>query len=223
MRHAPRALVVEDDESQRNQLEAELLSLGFQVWGRSSHERAMASLDAEEIVDPSLAILDLDMSKVPAGEPRGNPNVVLERLWDRFPACTVYVYSSALDQADVLARLMLRHPGLHAVDKGRVSLENLREIIRKHVGGAAGDLVFVNGRVQKAGHPNLFHTHQIATDLFLHYRRNKPLQIPHRTSKTRAVRRFREWLDQVDSNMTVIPLANWEYQLALRDQVPKKP
>ncbi|MHB8508429.1 MAG: hypothetical protein ACYDGR_07250 [Candidatus Dormibacteria bacterium] len=221
--HSPRALVVEDDEKQRAALVTDLKALGFEVWGRTTHEQAMTALDAEEIVDPSIAILDLDMSKAPAGEPKGSASVVLERLWDRFPACTVYVYSSALDRADVLAKLMLRHPGLHAIDKGRVSPEALRQIIGKTLAVKAGDLEFNAGKVYKVDDPlGRAHTHQIAVDLLLHYHRGRPLQVPHRESKTRAVRRFRQWLDLVESNMTVVPMAApWEYQLVPRHPAPK--
>ena len=207
----PEVLVLEDDGEQLRTLRELVERAHLEPLATSTPRQAMARLEGRR---PILAIIDLDMSRVPASERRVSVDDVLRRLHHRHVNCIPLVYSAGVESIDDQARVYLLHP--HALFQSkRHGEERLLQRVNGLLGGRVGDLALQDGVVVHlpSGDPM---PHRVAVSLVTAKRANRPLLLSE--SDARAARRFQRWLQACDSSVLVRALGNRHYQLAVREE-----
>src|ERR1700730_15382742 len=137
----PEVLVLEEDQAQPRALRELVEGAHLEPLATATPRHAMARLEGRR---PILAIIDLDMSRVPASERRVGVDDVLRRLHHRHVNCIPLVYSAGVESIDDQARVYLLHP--HALFQSkRHGEERLLERVNGLLGGRGGDLALQAG------------------------------------------------------------------------------
>jgi DNA-binding NarL/FixJ family response regulator len=206
----PEVLLLEDDLQELRALEEVVRGVHLEPVPARAPGQALARLDHHR---PLLAVIDLDMSRAPAGERRAGVHEVLRRLHDRHLNCIPLVYSAGVETIDDQARVYESHP--HALFQSkRHGLPRLVQRIEGLLGGHVGDLALRRGVVFHAPTGRTTN-HRVAVTLLAARRANRAVVL--HDSDARAARRFGEWLDEVGSSVLVRALGGRHYQLALRE------
>src|SRR3989454_2944751 len=138
---APEVLILEDDLEQLAAVEQAVRDAHLEPLAAPNPRRALTFLDHR---DPLLAILDLDMSRIPAPERRVGVQDVLRRLQQRHVNCIPLVYSANVETIDDQARVYAAHPQCLFQSK-RHGLERLVERVSGLLSARVGDLAIRDG------------------------------------------------------------------------------
>jgi CheY-like chemotaxis protein len=207
---APEVLILEDDLEQLASVEHAVRDAHLEPLAAPSPRRALTFLDHR---DPLLAILDLDMSRVPGPERRIGVNDVLRRLQQRHVNCIPLVYSANVETIDDQARVYAAHPQCLFQSK-RHGLGRLLDRVSGLLSARVGDLAIRDGVVVHVPSGETA-THRVAVSLLAARRANRSLVL--RDSDARAARRFGDWLGERGSSVHVRALGNRHYRLGLRE------
>src|SRR5439155_11600004 len=195
----------------------QLATVGQAVWdahfeplAAPNPRRALTFLDHW---DPLLAILDLDMSRIPAPERRVGAQDVLRRLHQQHVNCIPLIYSANVETIDDQARVYATHPQCLFQSK-RHGLSRLIDRVSGLLSARVGDLAIRDGVVVHLPSGEAA-THRVAVSLLAARRANRSVVL--RDSDARAARRFGEWLSERGSSVQVRALGNRHYRLGLRD------
>src|SRR5437879_606563 len=206
---APEVLILEDDPEQLATVGQAVRDAHLEPLAAPNPRRALTFLDHR---DPLLAILDLDMSRIPAPERRVGVQDVLRRLHQQHVNCIPLVYSANVETIDDQARVYAAHPQCLFQPK-RHGLSRLIDRVRGLLSPRVGDLAIRDGVVVHLPSGEAA-THRAAVSLLAARRANRSLVL--RDSDARAARRFGEWLSERGSSVHVRALGNRHYRLALR-------
>src|SRR2546427_2478043 len=198
---APEVLILEDDPEQLATVEGAVRDAHLEPLAAPTPRRALTFLDYR---DPLLAILDLDMSRVPAPERRIGVHDVLRRLQQRHVNCIPLVYSANVETIDDQARVYATHPQCLFQSK-RHGLSRLIDRVSGLLSARVGDLAIRDGVVVHLPSGEAA-THRVAVSLLAARRANRSLVL--RDSDARAARRFRGWLSERGSSVHVRALGN---------------
>jgi CheY-like chemotaxis protein len=207
---APEVLILEDDLEQLATVEHAVRDAHLEPLAAPNPRRALTFLDHR---DPLLAILDLDMSRVPGPERRFGVNDVLRRLQQRHVNCIPLVYSANVETIDDQARVYAMHPQCLFQSK-RHGLGRLLDRVGGLLSARVGDLAVRDGVVIHLPSGEAA-THRVAVSLLAARRANRSLVL--RDSDARAARRFGDWLRERGSSVHVRALGNRHYRLGLRE------
>lgn len=205
---APEVLILEDDPEELAALTRAVRSARLEALGASSPGRALALLRHRR---PLLAIIDLDMSKLPLADRRVGVREVLRTLRERHLNCIPLVYSAAVETIDEQARIYAAHPHCLFQSK-RHGDGHLLERVDALLSARVGDLVIRAGMVIHLPSGQRF-SHRVAVALLTARRAHRPLVLGE--SEARAARRFQGWLCRCGSSVRVQALGNRHYQLTL--------
>jgi CheY-like chemotaxis protein len=204
----PEVLVLEDDPAQLTAVVDVIRAAGLEPLQARSPAQAMSRLAHFQ---PILAVLDLDMSMAPPEERTTSVHDVLHRLRDTHINCIALVYSAAVETIDQQAAVYDAHPTALFQSK-RHGLDRLVARIDGLLTSRLGDLAVRGGMVTHLP-SGAHHNHRVAVTLITATRANRTLHLGD--SDARAARRFQRWLEEVGSRVTVRPLGNRFYQLAV--------
>ena len=206
---APEVLILEDDPEQLATVERAVREAHLEPLAAPNPRRALTFLDHR---DPLLAILDLDMSRVPQPERRVGVRDVLRRLQQRHVNCIPLVYSANVETIDEQAQVYAAHPQCLFQPK-RHGVGRLLDRISGLLSARVGDLAVRDGVVVHLPSGETA-THRVAVSLLAARRANRSLVL--RDTDARAARRFAEWLGERGSTVQVRALGNRHYRLGLR-------
>ena len=214
----PSALVLEDSRSEREELTSLLSGLGLEVWATSSPVRARSRISRYS--DYDLAVIDWDMSHSEDSIDERTSQRVLEVLARDARETLTLVYARDVMRVRVNDAIQRAHPGALVHDKahGSHSLQRrLAELLSPHVGDLELDERYRNyvrhvptGRLYK---------HRVAFKLVTNHPRDVMILREERAMWT-GLDRFRRWLGDVDSVVTVESLGKWtqRYRLVVQGE-----
>lgn len=198
-------LVLEDDPDQLAAIRGLVENQGLQALPASSPSQALRLI---EHVSPLLAIVDRDMSK--ATDKDRSSLDVLAALDRRHPTCVVFVYSGAISSLAQQAQVWAAHKSAILHEK-RHGADTLLRRIRQFVTPRVGDLEMRDGAVVHRGTGRAA-THRVACALMMAYPRAVTLSLE---DQGKAARRFREWLVENDSCVSLLAKGNRLYELSV--------
>lgn len=220
------AIVLEDNRDHQRAIADKLAEFGYDVKAASKAADCLKQMEAWELAprkqrtpEPILAIIDLNLDDEDRlARTATDSFIVLRHLNQRYPSCFVIVWSANIK--DRLQEVNLAHGRAVGVDKA-FGLDHLVELIRRNVTFHYGDLRLDASVVTHVSSGQVW-THAVASELMMHRFHNRPLFMVDDDVKTKAVRRFRKWLERIDSTVTIKPRGQWSYELALREVVQKE-
>ncbi len=210
MHAACAALILEDDPGQLAALEAAARGLFLVPRGARSPDEALAELQRYPL--PVLAVIDLDMSRVP--EARHTADEVLRELYEHCGGCCVLVYSVRADEILERKRVERIHPLAMFVAK-RDGLDALMARVRQILGIRYGDLAVRRGMTFHEPTGQMF-GHRVAVSLLVGTATGHEVQLDDLEMK--AARRLRAWLREVGSDVRLVDHGHRYYGLHLREQ-----
>jgi len=214
----PSALVLEDSRSEREELTSLLSGLGLEVWATSSPVKARSRISRYS--DYDLAVIDWDMSHSEDSIDERTSQRVLEVLARDARETLTLVYARDVMRVRVNDAIQRAHPGALVHDKahGSLSLQRrLAELLSPHVGDLELDERYRNyvrhvptGRLYK---------HRAAFKLVTNHPRDVMILREERAMWS-GLDRFRRWLGDVDSVVTVESLGKWtqRYRLVVQGE-----
>jgi|ERR1035437_1304397 CheY-like chemotaxis protein len=208
------ALVLEDDPEELTELSKILETAGFAAVRTRSPSEAIRMLDPT-YHQPVLAIVDMNMSKAPDRSQKSDD--VLMYLYKHHPSCTVLVHSANINTVESRLRIQTLHPKALLHDKGG-NTNALMTRIPKLGNARVGDLVLDGGRVLHEPSGKVA-THRIAVSLMMAYHGDKKGISVITEANSRALRRFKNWLTEINSTVHVIRLSDFLYRLEIQNQV----
>jgi CheY-like chemotaxis protein len=207
----PEVLVLEDDTAQLEALGRLIRGVHLEPLTSSTPRQAMSRLEGRR---PILAIIDLDMSRVPLSERQVSVHQLLQRLHQRHNNCIPLVYSAAVETIDDQAAVYLAHP--HALFQSkRHGDDRLLDRVGSLLSGRVGDLAIQQGIVVHLPSGQTT-SHRVAVALLTAKRANRALVLSE--SDARAARRFQDWLEEQGSQVVVRALGGRHYHLAVKGE-----
>jgi hypothetical protein len=211
MRANVEVLIVEDDSETLEELRAHFVAKRFHPLATRSAAHAVRALrNNAESTRPVLAVVDWDLSKAP--DQSLSSADVLALLARELSDCLTIVYSANIDSFRVRSEIQRAHPRAWLHDK-RDGDGSLMERVDRMLDHTVEDLRVSAGSVVIHLPTLAEHHHREAVRLVLHHPEIVTL---HSDTATKAVRRFKEWLSQQGSAMTVISHGNRKYRLGNR-------
>lgn len=211
MRANVEVLIVEDDSETLEELRAHFAAKRFHPLATRSAAHAVRALrNNAESTRPVLAVVDWDLSKAP--DQSLSSADVLALLARELSDCLTIVYSANIDSFRVRSEIQRAHPRAWLHDK-RDGDGSLMERVDRMLDHTVEDLRVSAGSVVIHLPTLAEHHHREAVRLVLHHPEIVTL---HSDTATKAVRRFKEWLSQQGSAMTVISHGNRKYRLGNR-------
>ncbi|MGI8564102.1 MAG: hypothetical protein ACR2MZ_11275 [Candidatus Dormibacter sp.] len=208
---APQVLLLEDTPEELAALTLAVDRAGLEALPAPSPRRALSLLDRRE---PLVAVLDLDMARVPANERSITVEMVLQRLRRRHANCIPLVYSACVETIEDQVRLFELHPHCLFQSKRQGEqrlLRRLNGLLAAHIGDLAGR----GGAVVHLPSGEVF-SHRIGVALMAAWRANHTLVLAE--SDARAARRFEAWLRRQTSSVSVRAAGNRHYRLWLEER-----
>lgn len=215
----PTVLVLEDSRAERDGLTTLLNGLGLDVWPTSSLVKACSWI--AERRDFDLAVIDWDMAHSEDGDGKRNSQLVLEALARDARDTLTIVYARNLMRVTVNEDVQRAHPAalLHDKSHGPDALQQrLVQILSARVGDLELDERFRNHI--RHGPSGKFFKHRAAFKLMTHHPRGAVFP-RERRAMWMGMNRFRLWLDEVGSSVTVVSMgmATHRYRIAPRESL----
>jgi CheY-like chemotaxis protein len=195
----PRALVLEDARSERDELSELLTRLGLEVWATESPVKARTWL--RQPGDFDLALIDWDMRH--SRDPEPTSKLVLEQLATRARQTVTLVHAGNLSSVRLHDEIQRAHPGalLHDKTHGGQSLtDRMRKLMTKRVGDLCldGDRPFVRHVPTNAVFRN-----RVGFKFVTQH--PDPVFIPvAQRGLVNGMLRFRKWLTECDSTVEIV-------------------
>ena len=214
----PSVLVLEDSRTEREELTTLLNGLGLEVWATSSPVKARSRINRYN--DYDLAVIDWDMSHSEDSAVERNSERVLEVLARDARETMTLVYARDVGRIQVNDAILRAHPAALVHDKahGANSLQRrLVELLSPHVGDLELDERYRNF-VRHTPTGKLY-KHRAAFKLITAYPNDVMLRRESRAMWS-GLDRFRRWLREVDSVVTVESMGKWtqRYQLVVKGE-----
>jgi CheY-like chemotaxis protein len=198
----PRALVLEDVRSEREELRRLLEVVGFEVWATASPAQARQWVAVGRHYD--IALIDWDMSRSEDSLSEPTSQLVLEALAIEARDTLTIVHAGNLSTVRLNDLIQRSHPGALLHDKIH-GAESLQDRVHRLLTSAVGDLELYElnrGMVVHRSSGRVFR-HRVAFQLLT--RHPKPVLIPRESREgTNGVYRFRRWLKQHGSSVAVV-------------------
>ena len=211
MRANVEVLIVEDDAETLEELRAHFARKRFHPLATRSAAHAVRALrNNAESTRPVLAVVDWDLSKAP--DQSLSSSDVLGLLGRELSDCLTIVYSANIDSFRVRSEIHRAHPRAWLHDK-RDGDASLMERVDRMLDQTVADLRVSDGSVVVHLPTMAEYHHREAVRLVVHH---PEIVTFHSDTATKAVRRFKEWLNQQGSAMTVISHGNRKYRLGNR-------
>ena len=211
MRANVEVLIVEDDAETLDELRGHFARKRFHPLATRSAAHAVRALrNNAESTRPVLAVVDWDLSKAP--DQSLSSGDVLALLARELPDCLTIVYSANIDSFRVRSEIHRAHPRAWLHDK-RDGDSSLIERVDRMLDQTVEDLRVSGGSVVIHLPTLAEHHHREAVRLVVHH---PEIVTFHSDTATKAVRRFKAWLNSQGSAMTVVSHGNRKYRLGNR-------
>jgi hypothetical protein len=211
MRANAEVLILEDDAETLEELRDHFARKHFHPLAARSAAHAVSALrNNSESTRPVLAVVDWDLSKAP--DQSLTSGDVLALLARELTDCLTIVYSANIDSFRVRSEINRAHPRAWLHDK-RDGDASLIDRVDRMLDRTVEDLCVREGTVVIHLPTMAEHHHREAVRLVIHH---PEIVTFHSDTATKAVRRFKDWLDRQASAMTVISHGNRKYRLGIR-------
>ena len=211
MKANPECLILEDEPRRLEALRIAVHHHGMHPMPAPSASKALSILENAELTTrPVLAIIDINLRF--ASDQDHDAFEVLRSLYDRYPECLTVVYSAGLSEARLRAEVTRSHPRAYVQDKDHDGDDELFLRLTHLLTKRIGDLVLDEGTVRHDGGAE--HHHRIAVALMLNH--PKAVTVAG-DSASRAVRRFRQWLDDNGSVVSLRGTGTHKFRLEVAD------